>query len=36
MSRRPTPLPMPMLNRRRLLGGSLAVAAVVGGQQRAC
>jgi len=31
MPRRPTPLPSaPMLNRRRLLGGSLAVAAVAG------
>ena len=34
MPRRPTPLPMPMLNRRRLLGGSLAVAAVVGSHPR--
>jgi len=31
MPRRQTPLPMPMLNRRRLLGGGLAVAAVAGG-----
>ena len=34
MSRRPTPLPMPMLNRRGLLGSSLAVAAVVGSHPR--
>ena len=34
MPRRPTPLPMPMLNRRGLLGSSLAVAAVVGSHPR--
>lgn len=34
MSRRPTPLPMPMLNRRGLLGSSLAVAAVIGSHPR--